>query len=96
MTGRRATIFLMLAAMAAACPTGDPEDQDRGQGAVDNKPATTEIETHTLPTPVATDPDEGGDIASTTAEDTSLPPPPSPPLEDTCYETYTDEILYPA
>ena len=93
MTGRRATIFLMLAAMAAACPTGDPADHDGGHN---NETSTSALETHTLP---ATDPAGSGDIASTTAEDpaaTTLSPSSSPPLEDTCYETYTDEILYTA
>ena len=91
MTGRRATILLMLAAMAAARPTGDPEDHDGGH----NKTSSSALETHTLP---ATDP-IGGDIASTTAEDpesTTLASPPSPPLEDTCYETYTEEHIYTA
>ena len=86
MTGRRATFFLMLAAMATACPTGDPTDHDGGH---DDKISTSESGTHTLP---ATDPAGSGDIASTTAEDPAATTP--APLEDTCYETYTDEDIY--
>lgn len=87
MTGRRAAIFLMLAAVAAACPTGDPHDGD--QDIANYKPATTSM----VDSPAAVDP-AGGDITNTTPEDSAAAT--TPPLEDTCYETFTDFYLYTA